>query len=130
MDYLLLRNVHIACVVFSGTGFLLRGVLMLRASPLLARAWLRVAPHGIDTLLLASAVTLAVHSGQYPLDQGWLTAKVLALLVYIGCGTMALKRGRTRFERAAYFIAALAVFAYTVSVAMVRNALGFMLLFS
>lgn len=125
MDYLLLRNVHIACVVLSGGGFLLRGVLMLRTSPLLAHRWVRVAPHVVDTLLLGSAVMLAVRSAQYPFVQGWLTAKLLALLVYIGCGTMALKRGRTRTERAAYLVAALAVFAYIVSVAMTRDAFGF-----
>ena len=127
VDYLLLRNIHIACVILSGTGFFVRGVLMLCASPLLAQRWLRVAPHAVDTVLLGSALMLAVQSGQYPLAQDWLSAKVLALLAYIGCGTMALKRGRTRAGRAAYFIAALVLFAYIVSAAMTRSALGFLL---
>ena len=80
VDYLALRHIHIACVVLSGSGFFVRGVLMSCASPLLAQRWLRVVPHAIDTLLLGSAVLLAVQSGQYPLAQDWLTAKVLALL--------------------------------------------------
>ncbi len=130
VDYLLLRNTHIACVMLSGSGFFVRGVLMLRASPLLARRWLRVVPHAVDTVLLGSALTLAVQSGQYPFAQGWLSAKLVALLAYIGCGTMALKRGRTRAGRAAYFVAALLIFAYIVSAAMTRSALGFLAWFA
>ena len=66
MIYLALRNLHIACVVLSGAGFLLRGLWMLGASPLLGRRWVRVVPHLVDSALLASAVALAVTSGQYP----------------------------------------------------------------
>lgn len=124
MIYLALRNLHIACVVLSGTGFAVRGLWMLGASPMLARPWVRVVPHLVDTTLLASAVALAVIGGQYPLAQDWLTAKVVALLVYILCGTIALKRGRTRAVRAAFFVAALLAFAYIVSVALTRSPLG------
>ena len=126
VDYLLLRDIHISCVVLSGTGFFVRGVLMLCASPVLAQRWLRVVPHVVDSVLLGSAVMLAVQSGQYPLAQDWLSAKLVALLAYIGCGTMALKRARTRRARLMYFVAALLIFAYIVSVAMTRSALGWL----
>jgi uncharacterized membrane protein SirB2 len=126
VDYLLLRDIHISCVVLSGTGFFARGVLMLCASPVLAQRWLRVVPHVVDSVLLGSAVLLALQSGQYPVAQGWLSAKLVALLAYIGCGTMALKRARTRGARLAYFVAALLIFAYIVSVAMTRSALGWL----
>jgi uncharacterized membrane protein SirB2 len=124
MIYLALRNLHIACVVLSGAGFLLRGAWMLGDSPLLGRRWVRVVPHLVDSALLVSAVALAVLSGQYPLAQDWLTAKVIALLAYILCGTMALKRGRTRAVRGIFFVVALVVFGYIVSVAMARSPLG------
>lgn len=124
MNYLEVRFVHIACVALSGAGFLLRGVWMLRASPLLGRTWVRIAPHLVDTTLLASAVALAVSSGQYPFAQNWLTAKLAGLLVYILCGAMALRRAHTRAVRAAFFVAAISVYAYIVSVAMARSPLG------
>lgn len=125
MIYLALRNLHIACVAFSAAGFLLRGWWMLSASPLLGRRWVHVVPHLIDSTLLASAVALAVASGQYPLAQDWLTAKVVALLAYILCGTMALKRGRSRAVRSVFFVAALVILGYIVSVAMARSPFGF-----
>ena len=126
MDYLLLRQVHITCAILSIAGFAARGVLMLRDSPLLQSRLARIAPHVVDTVLLGSAVALAWQSGQYPLAQSWLTAKVLALLAYIALGTIALKRGSTRTIRAIAFALALATALYIVSVALLRNPLGFL----
>ena len=124
MSYLLLKHLHVTCVALSGAGFLLRGLWMLLDSPMLRRRWVRIAPHLIDTLLLGSAIAMAVLSAQYPFAQGWLTAKVLGLLIYIVCGAVALKRGRTKAQRALFFGIALTTFAWIVSVALTRNPLG------
>jgi uncharacterized membrane protein SirB2 len=125
MDYYALKYLHMSCAALSGGLFLLRGCWMLFQPARLQQRWVRVAPHIIDTALLASAVTLAVLSGQYPLAQGWLSAKVLALLLYIVLGTVALKRGKTRAVRAAAFAAALACFGYIVAVAVSKQPLPF-----
>ncbi|WP_291991807.1 SirB2 family protein [Candidatus Accumulibacter sp. ACC003] len=130
MTYLLLKQLHITCVVVSGAGFLLRGVWMLRESPLLQLRLVRVVPHIVDTALLGSAIAMAVISAQYPFAVDWLSAKLIALLVYIGCGTMALKRARSQAQRALYFVAALLAYAYIVSVALTRNPLGFLASFA
>ena len=125
MDYYALKYLHMSCAALSGGLFLLRGCWMLFQPARLQQRWVRVAPHVIDTALLASAVTLAVLSGQYPLAQGWLSAKVLALLLYIVLGTVALKRGKTRAVRATAFAAALACFGYIVAVAVSKQPLPF-----
>ncbi len=119
--YTLLKYLHISCVLLSGSGFVLRGAWMLQGSPALARRWVRVAPHAVDTVLLASATALAAMSGQYPLAQDWLTAKVFGLIAYIVLGTIALKRGRTPGIRLAAFCGALAVLAYIVAVAITKS---------
>jgi uncharacterized membrane protein SirB2 len=123
--YLLVKHVHVACVVLSGAGFLLRGLWMVAGSPLLGHPLTRVLPHLVDTLLLASAIALAVMAEQYPFRDAWLTAKVLGLLAYIGLGSVALKRGRSRRQRMVAWLAALAVFAYIVSVALTKSPAGF-----
>lgn len=125
MDYIAIKHFHIACAITSGSLFLLRGIWMLCESAMLQRRWVRIAPHIVDTLLLASALVMVVWSGQYPFVQNWLTAKVLALIAYIVLGTIALKRGKTKTIRTGAFIAALAVFAYIGSVAMTRQVLVF-----
>jgi uncharacterized membrane protein SirB2 len=121
MDYLSLKHFHMGCALLSGSLFLLRGVWMLRASSMLQQRWVRIAPHLVDTLLLASAIGLAVWSHQYPGQQSWLTAKLGALLGYIVLGSIALKRGRTKGQRLAAFIGALALFAYIVTVAVTKR---------
>jgi len=119
--YLITKNLHVTMVVLSISLFLLRGLWMLRQADCLRRSWVKVVPHVIDSILLASAVTLAVLSAQYPLVQPWLTAKVAALFAYIGLGSLALKRGRTKTVRAAALVSAVVVFAYIVAVAITRN---------
>jgi len=128
MQYLALKWVHIACAILSISGFALRGTLMLLDSPLLAARFVRIAPHVVDTMLLASALWLAALIGQYPFAQGWLTAKVLALIAYIVLGTVALKRARSKAVRAAAFALALVTAGYIVSVALTRDPLGFLVL--
>jgi len=51
---------------------------------------------------------------------------VIAVLVYIAAGTVALKRGRTRGVRIAALIVALTTFGYIVSVALTKSPLGFL----
>ncbi|WP_223787449.1 SirB2 family protein [Marinicella meishanensis] len=76
---------------------------------------LRMMPHAIDTLLLLSGVTLAVMIALVPWQVPWLGAKLLALLAYIGLGTVAMKR-RGWAQWLGYVLATLAVI-YMVLVA-------------
>lgn len=125
--YLAIKSLHIACVVLSGTGFFLRGLLMTRDSPLLKSRWLKILPHVNDTVLLAAALTLAAMAGWYPFVDAWITAKVFGLIVYIILGSLALQPGRGKGVRLVSWLAALAVFGYIVSVALLhdpRGALG------
>jgi uncharacterized membrane protein SirB2 len=124
MDYAAIREIHITCAVLSIAGFALRGGLMLAGSPLLHARFTRIAPHLVDTLLLASAGALAWMSGQYPFAQSWLTAKLAALVLYVVLGSFALKRARTRHARAVFLALALATVLYIVSVAVTRSPLG------
>ena len=123
--YHLTKFVHELCALASFTLFALRGVWMLRDSPQLSRRWVKILPHAIDTLLLASAIALTLMLRQYPLTHAWLSAKLVALPVYIGLGLVALHYGRTRSVRAAAWIGALAVFLYIASVALSQDPLGF-----
>lgn len=122
--YATLKLVHVAAVVLSGTGFVLRFALAaLQRSP--AAQWARIAPHAVDTVLLASALVLAWVGGIRPLEVPWLEAKLAGLVLYILAGTIALKRGRTPRMRAAAFAVAMVTYAYIVSVALTKSPLGF-----
>lgn len=121
MDYSTLKYLHALTVVATLILFLLRGFWMLADSPRLHARWLKTAPHLNDTLLLAAAIAMLVVAELNPLDQPWILAKIIGLLAYIGLGTVALKRGRTKAIRVKALIAALGVFAYIVAVAVTKQ---------
>ena len=85
---------------------------------------LRHLTYTVDTVLLTAALMLATVLHQYPFVHGWLTAKVLLLVVYIVLGTLALKRARTRTARAWCFAAAVVVYLFIASIARAHHPLG------
>lgn len=122
--YLPLRHAHITCAFLSIALFALRGGLMVAESPLLGGRVLRILPHVVDTVLLATALVLTTIVHQYPFVNGWLTMKVLLLVAYVVLGSVALRRGRTKRGRIVAFVAALATVAFLVTVARAHDPLG------
>jgi len=120
-----LKYLHVSCALLSITGYTVRGIWMMRESPWLQKKWVRVAPHIVDTLLLVAGILLALQIQQYPFVQGWLTAKVLALIAYIVVGAVGLKYGKTKKIRLAAWFLAIAIFGYIVLVALTRQVLPF-----
>lgn len=90
-------------------------------SAALKKKWVRILPPVIDTILLGSAIILAIETQQYPFSEHWLTAKILALIIYIALGMIALSYGRTKKIRITAWLASLLCFGYIVSVAITRN---------
>jgi len=124
-----LKTIHVVCVVLSFSGFFLRGIWMLRDSALLKQRWVKITPHIVDTLLLVSAISLAMQMRISPLEQPWLMVKIIALLVYIGIGMVALRFGRTWHIRLYAWLFGLVTIAYIVSVALSKSVLGWVAFF-
>lgn len=121
----IVKSIHVATAFISISGFIMRGVWMMGKSPLLQRKWVRIVPHVNDTILLVTAIILAARLHQYPLVDNWLTAKLIALLLYIGLGMVALRYGKTGLIKINAFVLAVVVFSYIVMVAVTRNPLPF-----
>lgn len=123
MSYLAIKLLHVGCVLLSYSLFLLRGIWVLRASPVMQQRWVKVVPHLIDSVLLGSAITLALMLELSPFAAPWLAAKILALLLYIVLGSLALKRARTQRGKLVAWLAAQAVFCYIVLTALTHDAM-------
>lgn len=117
----LVKAIHLVCASLSITLFTIRGVWHLRASERLKLAWVRVAPHVVDALLLLSGIVMVLWTGQYPGAVPWLTVKLVAVVVYIGLGMLAFRFAPSRTSRLLAWLGALAVFAYIVWVAVNRQ---------
>jgi uncharacterized membrane protein SirB2 len=118
--YLTLKSVHIFCVSLTFLSFFIRGIWMIQNHPRLQQRWVKIVPHLIDSALLLSGISLVFTIHQYPFVNHWLTAKLLALLLYIILGSIALKRGKTKIIRLTAWISALGIFFYLVTVAITR----------
>lgn len=121
MLYIPIKHFHITCVLLSGLLFVIRGGFDI--FNISWRQWkvLRWLPHFVDTLLLISAIALCVLIQQYPLVHSWLTAKVLALILYIILGVLTLKSQANKPKQLALYLGAIAVFVYMLGVARMHN---------
>jgi len=78
----------------------------------------------IDSLLLGSAIAMLLVWRVSPLQLDWLSAKIVALLLYIGFGMVALRFGKSRKVKVVAFLLALLVAGYIISVAYTKSPLG------
>ncbi|MEM7359554.1 MAG: SirB2 family protein [Pseudomonadota bacterium] len=119
--YLLIKNAHIAFALISISMFVVRAIWSIKGSELLSKPLVRTVPHLNDSLLLACAIYLMVTSDQYPIQQAWLSVKLLALVAYIAVGHIAIKSGRTPSARFFASLVAVAIFSYIFSVALTKS---------
>ena len=116
--YEILKHTHLSMITLSiilfEWRFLMNKMRRRRPGP-----FLRVAPHVIDTVLLATGVAMIALSGAVPWKVSWTLAKLLALLVYIILGLVAMKsRGPVAVLA---FVLATLVFVYMVLVALSKS---------
>ena len=121
---LLLKEFHVALAFITVAGFVVRGLLSLAESPLRNSKLIRIAPHVIDTLLLGLGIALAVLMSLSPLANGWLMAKIVGVLAYIGFGVIAM-RARSRPLKIVAFVAAIAAVGYIFAVAYSKQVMPF-----
>lgn len=122
--YLAIKHIHLTFVILSLLAFFVRGIWLFMNSSMLNKKWVKILPHIISTILLISGIVLAVHLGMSPGSQPWLMAKIIGLVVYILLGVAAFKVPNPG-ARKVLWVSALFVFAYILSVAITKNALGF-----
>lgn len=105
--YPIVKHFHVILVVCSVSFFQFRywRYHVKRQTP---HKLIKIAPHLIDTLLFISGISLALMAGFSPLNSPWLLYKLLALMVYIVFGMLAMKKTGA-LQWAAYLIATFAV---------------------
>ena len=118
---MLVKYIHVSSVILTLMFFIIRGIWMILDKETHKKRWVKVLAPIIDTVLLISAIILAMKTQQYPFTHDWLTAKILGLVIYIALGMIALNYGRTKKIRVTAWLAALLCFSYIASVATSRN---------
>ena len=120
MDYLTLKHAHAGLAYLSLVLFVVRFALFYFASKWRSNKALKIAPHVIDTTLFVFAMIM-LFSASFGLSHAWVLAKVLGLLMYIGFGVMAIRKGKTWG-----FAGALASYTYVLGVAKSKSVLSWL----
>lgn len=122
--YLPILSVHVVCALLTPWLFSARVYRAARGRNPAAGA-LRWLPHTIDTVLLVAGVSLATLLRISPLAHPWLAAKLVALLLYIVLGHIAVRRVRNNRQRLSFWIAAMLVISYIYYVALTMDPVPF-----
>ncbi|MFP5398683.1 MAG: SirB2 family protein [Gammaproteobacteria bacterium] len=121
--YAALRHLHLTMVGASVAWFALRAFASLAGARWPLALWARATSWVVDTALLAGGASLWIALQLHPLADAWLGTKLALLVVYVGLGTMALRRSRGVGARLGWTAAALGCYGYMAMVAITRQPL-------
>ncbi len=119
-----IKLVHVTTVILSGTLFLVRGIAVNLGGNWSMTRPVRYLSYTIDIVLLSAGLSLLAILPSAAYSNGWLALKLILLVVYIGLGMLALKRGRTATVRRSCFVAAIVVFLFVYVIARTHDPLG------
>ena len=117
----MIKNIHMLTALISISFFIARFIWVMRDSDMMTKKWVKILPHVNDTILLVAAIILAISIEQYPFVHGWLTAKFIALILYIVFGMFALKRAETKKGKSVFFVLSVLSFGYIVGIAFAHS---------
>ncbi len=122
--FLQIKHTHVGLALLSGCLFALRGAGALRGQAWPYHDAVRFTSYGIDIALLTVAMMLLTILPGEAFANGWLTAKLTLLVVYIVLGIQALRRTRSPKVRVLAYASAILVFGMMYSIARAHQPLG------
>ncbi|KZN47123.1 SirB2 family protein [Pseudoalteromonas luteoviolacea] len=121
MDYIALKHTHMAFAILSVALFYTRSISRLVSGKLAGKKAVFIVSHGTDTLLLISAIYLAVMAGLTPTSQPWLLEKIILVFGYIGLG-LVIAKSTHKSKQIGALIGATAIIAAIGYLAGTKNA--------
>lgn len=119
----MIKILHLTFILLSISSFVGRIYLAEKSPEMLEQKWIKIGPHVVNTFLLITGFTLVFQGSWLSAEYGWIVAKLIALVAYVGLGIVAIKsQGELRWKA---FAGALACFVYIAVVAVTKNAFIF-----
>lgn len=120
----MIKIFHLTFILLSISSFVGRVYLAEKRPEMLEQKWIKIGPHVINSLLLLTGFALVFQGSWFSAEYGWIIAKLIALVAYVGLGIVAIKsQGELRWKA---FAGALACFVYIAVVAATKNAFIFL----
>lgn len=124
MTLIFLKYLHIVSVAASFSLFFMRGLWMMQSYPDSQEKWVRLLPHGVDTVLVLSAMAMLAMSPLNGWPGDWLTVKLALLVAYVSLSLYVFRGARALAARILAWLLALFVFLLVTTIAVLRNPLG------
>lgn len=116
----IIKYIHVTCAILTAFSFTIRCIWMLQGSRLLDIRATRIVPHIIDAVLLFSGILLLINYYRDFYHYDWLLLKLMAIILYIISGSVALKYGRTLTVRFAAMLVSFGLLAAIIILAVMR----------
>jgi uncharacterized membrane protein SirB2 len=114
-----MKHLHLLFIALSLASFLGRVALTKFRPEMMQLKWVNIAPHAINGVVILTGISLVFQGHWLDSEFGWIVAKIVALLGYVGLGIMALKCADEKRWYA--FGGALLMFAYIAKVAVTKS---------
>ncbi|MGZ5050510.1 MAG: SirB2 family protein [Methylobacter sp.] len=119
----MIKLFHLVFILLSVSSFVGRVYLAEKQPAMLEEKWIKIGPHILNGLLLLSGFALVFQGSWLSGEYGWIVAKLIALVAYVGLGIVAIKsQGELRWKA---FAGAMACFIYIAAVAVTKSAFIF-----
>lgn len=114
-----MKHIHLLFVAIVTLTFMGRVALTKFRPELLNHKWVKLSPHILAGLLLLSGIALVFQGSWLEHDYGWIIAKLLLMVAFIGLGVMTMReQGQNRWIA---FAGALFVLFYIIKVAFSKQ---------
>jgi uncharacterized membrane protein SirB2 len=114
-----MKHIHLLFVAIVTLTFLGRVALTKFRPELLEHKWVKLSPHILASLLLLSGIVLVFQGNWLENDYGWIVAKLLLMVAFIGLGVMTMReQGQKRWMA---FAGALFVLFYIIKIAFTKQ---------
>lgn len=115
----MLKHIHLLFIVLAAAGFFTRLYAAEYKPALLQEKWLKIAPHALASLMILTGIGLVFQGNWLDGEFGWIIAKIVGLVAYVGLGVFAIRsEGQKRQQ---FAIATLACLLYVGSVAISKK---------
>lgn len=119
--YLMLKHPHLLTAVLLLLVYLWRGFYLLTGQPERPAKLLRIAPHILATVMLVTGFAMIYQVGAMP---GWALLKLVLLVGFIICGTVAFQRARGSAKSTLAFVIGLGLLLAMVGLAFAKPSMG------
>jgi uncharacterized membrane protein SirB2 len=120
----MIKMLHLIFVLLTIAIFVGKVVLSVINPDLLKQKIFTIAPHAISGLLILTGIVLVFQGNWLSADYGWIIAKVIALVGFVGLGIFTMRSVGT--NRWLAFAGAIGLFVYIGIVAVSKNAFFFL----